>query len=136
MENLPEYIVVRDNGSHHLLQVKNIVRVQAVRVYSVLYLKEKHKEYVSAQNLGQLSARLDSTMFFRVHKSHLVNLYEIKAYLGGRGGKIIMSDDTVIEVAQRRKTQLLQHLKHLNKKVLSQENKRDAFIPSTPTKRA
>ena len=48
--------------------------------------------------------------FFRVHNSHLLNLNYIKSYHKGKGGELVMTDDTVIEVSTRRKEELLKKL--------------------------
>jgi two-component system LytT family response regulator len=46
----------------------------------------------------------------RVHKSHIVNVDYIAAYKKGRGGVLIMSDDSEVEVSARLKTKLLSEL--------------------------
>ncbi len=53
---------------------------------------------------------LADSHFFRVHKSHLVNLNFMKKYVKGEGGYLIMQDGSEIEVARRRKTAFLEKL--------------------------
>ncbi|WP_315824109.1 LytTR family DNA-binding domain-containing protein [Paraflavitalea speifideaquila] len=50
---------------------------------------------------------LSEDVFFRIHNSHIVNLNYIKKYHRGRGGYIEMEDGTLIEVATRRKDELM-----------------------------
>jgi len=48
--------------------------------------------------------------FFRVHKSHLVNLDFVRRYVKGRQGMIEMVDGQMIEVSTRKKEALLERL--------------------------
>lgn len=119
------HIILSEGGTKHLLPVDEIIHVQAARVYSVFYVGRPARQYVSSTNIGKIMQQLDPQQFMRVHKSHIVNLNEVHRYQPARGGKVILSNSTVISVAQRKKTQLLQHLRHLNKKVqpLTAKNK-------------
>jgi two-component system LytT family response regulator len=117
MENTNDFIIVTDNGMKHLLPLEDILHVEAVRIYSIFYLRSSARQYVSSSNLGKVYRELGNKNFIRIHKSHIINLNEIKAYQQGRGGKVVLSDNTMISVGQRRKTELLRHLYQLNKKV-------------------
>jgi two-component system LytT family response regulator len=45
--------------------------------------------------------------FLRVHKSHLVNLHQVKKYLKGKGGQVMMTDGSVVDVSPQKKQDLL-----------------------------
>lgn len=116
------YIIVTDKGTKHLLPVENILHVASARMYSIFYMRalspsKGSEQYVSSRNLGSVYHELNNENFLRVHKSHIVNLNEIKSCQLARGAKIILNDNTVINVSQRKKTELLKHLYQLNKKV-------------------
>ena len=53
---------------------------------------------------------LDPKEFFRVHNSHLVNLFHIKKYVKGDGGYVIMSDNSTVDIARRKKEEFMQLL--------------------------
>ncbi len=48
--------------------------------------------------------------FFRVHRSHLVNLQHVKKYIKGEGGYVVMSDNSQVEVSRRNKIDFLERL--------------------------
>jgi two-component system, LytTR family, response regulator len=48
--------------------------------------------------------------FFRVHRSHLINLEHVKKYIKGEGGYVIMSDNSQVEVSRRNKNEFLEKL--------------------------
>jgi len=51
--------------------------------------------------------------FFRVHNSHMINLNFIKSYNKGKGGFIMMSDNSSVEVSTRRKDEFLKRLEEM-----------------------
>jgi two-component system LytT family response regulator len=49
------------------------------------------------------------SFFLRVHHSYLVNLNEVKRYIRGEGGYLVMSDDSTVNVSRSRKDALLKY---------------------------
>lgn len=74
--------------------------------YTTIYLKDKRSRFTS-KNLGYFEQLLAQPAFFRIHKSHLVNLSEIVHYEHGNGGYVKMSDGRRFEVSRRKKKELL-----------------------------
>lgn len=99
-------LIISDNRTKHILPIDHILRLESKRVYTIVYAKD-HQQYICSRNIKVVYAELQSRLFFRIHKSHVINLREVKAYKQGRGGKVIMSDNTEIDVAQRKKTEFL-----------------------------
>ena len=99
-------LIISDNRTKHVLPIDNILRLESKRVYTIIYAKDR-QQYICSRNIKVVYQELQSRLFFRIHKSHVINLREVKAYKQGRGGKVIMSDNTEIDVAQRKKTEFL-----------------------------
>ena len=53
---------------------------------------------------------LSECNFFRVHKSNMVNLGHIKKYIKGKGGYVVLSDDSHVDVSVRKKELLMEVL--------------------------
>ncbi|MBN2773324.1 MAG: LytTR family transcriptional regulator, partial [Prolixibacteraceae bacterium] len=49
--------------------------------------------------------------FIRVHKTHLINLKQVSAFLKTEGGSLQLSDGKTIPVSRRRKEFVLEKLK-------------------------
>lgn len=111
---LKDSIIISDNRTKHVLQIENILRLESKRVYTIVFLKNK-KQYICSRHLKLVLEELHSEFFFRVHKSHVVNLREVKGYRQGRGGQVIMSDDSIVDVSQRKKTAFLKNFYEVNK---------------------
>jgi len=56
---------------------------------------------------------LSEHRFFRIHKSYLVNLNEIKRYIRGDGGQVVMSNGITVDVSKRKKESFLNTLSKL-----------------------
>ena len=89
--------------------IRDIIRLEANYTTTVIYLKDKTKITASG-TLKDYENILPESIFFRIHQSHIVNLNMIKFYQKGRGGYVTMDDDSVIEVAIRRREAFLQRL--------------------------
>ncbi len=84
------------------IKVSDIIRCQSDINYTHIFLEGKKKITV-AKTLKHFEDLLDQYNFFRTHQSHLINLSYIDKYVKGKGGYVLMSDGTHIEVAVRRK---------------------------------
>jgi two-component system LytT family response regulator len=51
--------------------------------------------------------------FFRIHKSHLINLSFLNRYKKGEGGFVIMEDGSELEVSRRRKDEFLDAIQNI-----------------------
>jgi two-component system LytT family response regulator len=84
-----------------------IIRLQAESNYTHIFLTG-NKVFISAKTLKEYDEMLEGQRFLRVHKSHLVNPAHIQAY--DRQGILLMSDNSKVEVARRKKEFLQQAL--------------------------
>lgn len=89
--------------------VGDIIRCHSDINYTTFYLKD-NKKITVAKTLKEFEEMLSDYNFYRVHNSHLVNLAFVKNYHKGKGGYLIMTDNTEIEVSTRRKDELLKKL--------------------------
>jgi two-component system, LytTR family, response regulator len=105
----PKKIIVPTINGFELLPVIDILRCQSDVNYTTIFMKDK-KKLVVAKTLKEFEEMLGEYNFFRVHNSHLVNLAYIKRYNKGKGGSVIMSDDSEIEVSSRRKDEFLKKI--------------------------
>ena len=92
-----------------MVLVENIIRCEADRNYTGLFLKNKEK-ITASRNLKDLEEMLEDYSFIRVHHSHLVNLNEVEKYIRGEGGYLLMSDKSTVDVSRSRKEILLKKL--------------------------
>jgi two-component system LytT family response regulator len=92
-----------------LVAVDDIIYCLSDSNYTVLTLKDKQK-VVASRTLKEIEELLEDHPFLRVHHSHLINLNEVRKYVKGEGGYLVMSDGAAINVSRSRKEGLLKRL--------------------------
>jgi two-component system LytT family response regulator len=92
-----------------LVPLDSIISCASSSNYTIISLKDKQKITVS-RTLKEIEEMLEDLMFMRVHHSYLVNLNEIRKYIKGEGGNLIMSDGSSVDVSRSKKEQLLKKL--------------------------
>ncbi len=95
-----------------LVDVNDIIRCEASGSYTEVKMVRNEKMVVS-KTLKEIDGLLSGSTFFRVHKSHLINLRHMKRYFKGKGGMVLMSDGHEVEVAVRKKEGFLKALGNL-----------------------
>lgn len=91
------------------IAVNDIIRCCANVNYTTIFLTNRQKITV-AKTLKEFERLLSEYHFFRVHNSHLINLSYVKSYRKGKGGTVLMTDQSEIEVSTRRKEAFLKRL--------------------------
>ncbi|MFN3405609.1 MAG: LytR/AlgR family response regulator transcription factor [Cytophagaceae bacterium] len=89
-----------------VIQVKDIVRCQANDNFTDFALSDGRKLLI-CRTLKHYESILEEFDFCRIHKSHLVNVQHIKKYLKGKGGQVVMSDGSTVDVSPNKKDELL-----------------------------
>jgi len=88
------------------IDLDNIIRFEADSNYTIINLKGG-KKMTSSKTLKEYEVMLVGQPFFRVHKTHIINLSQITKYIKGDGGFVVMTDGATIEVSRQKKAELL-----------------------------
>ena len=88
------------------VEVDNIVRCESDSNYTIIYSKNGEKILIS-KTLKEVEKMLKGHHFLRVHHSHIVNLAYVKRYVKGKGGYLVMKDESTISVSRSRKIDLI-----------------------------
>ena len=105
-------LVLRTSDKIHYLNTKNIIRCESDRNYTLFYLNNGQRIVVS-NPVKDYEEILDNHGFFRIHKSHLVNLSFVESYIKGDGGYLLLKDKSKLPVSLRKKEILLEKLANL-----------------------
>lgn len=104
--NNPKRLLIATDKGIEVLDKKKIVRLEGDRNYTIIH-SLGNKPLLTAKTLKDYEEQLEGGDFFRVYQSHLVNLNFIVRYLRGRGGKLELSDGTILPVSREKKQALL-----------------------------
>lgn len=107
MKKVPgETIMLQSAREVHFIPVSRIVRVSGENNYSVFTLDNGHKITV-ARTLGNFEPLLIQHQFYRIHKSHIINLNYLVKVNKGEEFAVLMSDGAALELASRRRGEFL-----------------------------
>lgn len=91
-------------------EIEQIIRLEAEGSYTDVHLMDGKSVTVS-RGLNKFDDLLSpSHRFCRVHHKHLVNLNRVRNYVKGRGGYLIMDDNSKVDVSVRRKEDFLKRM--------------------------
>ena len=91
----------------HFVKTDDIMFLEASGCYTYIYMNNNIKHLVS-KNLAVFEEVLkDNPIYFRPHKSHIINLKFIKQYIRGEGGELIMQNNSSITLSRNKKQEFL-----------------------------
>lgn len=89
------------------VKIDDIMYLEADSCYTHIVMNDKTKHLASKTMATFEEVLLDNSLFFRAHKSNIVNLKFIKQYIRGEGGELIMQDGNYISLSRNRKQEFL-----------------------------
>lgn len=95
------------------LQLDQIVRLESEGSYTTFYLLNKERHIIT-RPMKDFEELLPETVFFRLHQSHIINLFFVKKILREDGGYALLEDGAKVPVARRRKDALMEVLRQQN----------------------
>jgi two-component system, LytTR family, response regulator len=105
-KQIPDTIALPTSEGLTFTPVQDIVHCSADGSYTRMYMVDK-SEIMLSKTLGDVEDLLGEYHFFRIHHSSLINLKQVKKYIRGEGGEVLMSNGKSLIVARTRKTDFL-----------------------------
>jgi len=114
LENLshdkkPKKIAIPDSDGLLFIHLDDIIRCESDGNYTLIKM-QGGKKILSSRTLGDYETLFAEENFFRIHRSHLINLTHIEKYVKGEGGYVIMVDGSQVEVSRRKKAEFIEAL--------------------------
>lgn len=110
-----EKIILPVSHGFKVMNAEEIIRLEAEDCYTHV-ISTSEKKLTISKTLKEFEDKVPGNYFFRVHKSHLINLNHIKDYSKLDGGIITMSDGVKIQVSRRKGTEFTEKFKEFNQK--------------------
>ncbi len=88
------------------IKIRDILYCQGESNYTVIHTIND-KKYMVSKTLKDYEEMLTDYNFFRIHKSYLINLNEIREYVRGEGGYVVMNNQKMLDVSKRKKESFL-----------------------------
>ncbi|MEZ5012941.1 MAG: LytTR family DNA-binding domain-containing protein [Chitinophagales bacterium] len=111
--NRPERITLSHTKGFTIVDMKDIVRLEADNNYTRVYTIE-NKMYVVSKPLKAFEDSLHGDIFFRVHRSHIINLNHVRELLREDGGTLVLADESRILLPKSRYNEFVEAMKKLS----------------------
>ena len=111
-ENKLKKVGIPDGDGLIFINLSDIIRCDSDGNYT-FFILTSGKKIIASRTLGEYEQMFADDNFFRIHRSHLINLEHVKKYIKGEGGYVVMTDNSQVEVSRRNKTDFLEKLSHL-----------------------
>ena len=100
----PKRIAINTIDELEIVNIDDIVYLSSDKNYTKFHLA--HSEIIASKPLGTYDEMLISSSFYRVHRSFVVNLNQVKSFKK-RDLLLIMSNGDEVDVSKRKKEELL-----------------------------
>lgn len=102
-------INIATSNGYEFVELKNILWCRSDNTCTTFYLADG-ATILSLRNLGYYEELLTRNNFCRIHHSIIINMQLVKSYVKGKDGHVVMTDNTELEISQRRKGEFLSKL--------------------------
>ncbi len=92
-----------------LIEIKDIVRLESDSNYTSIFLLDGNKLVVS-KTMKEFEPYLDESVFFRVHRSHIINVNCVKGYNSKDGGYVVLKDETMVEISRSKHKEFMEFI--------------------------
>ena len=113
-ENLPKTLSVPSTSGYIFIKINEIQYIKADGSYTHIYTVSE-KTITVSKNLKYFETALEGyPQFARVHRSYLINIFQMKKFDKHNRGEIVMNDGVLIDLARDRRDEFFEILdKHM-----------------------
>lgn len=111
----PDRIVLKSKTEFNIVYFKDILYVEANGSYAHFYFlqQDKIKSIMMSRPLVSYEDLLPLDIFYRIHKSYLINCHHVKRVNKNENYSVEMKNQTVLPLSRRRHAGLIAFLKNL-----------------------
>ncbi|MFM8771260.1 MAG: LytR/AlgR family response regulator transcription factor [Candidatus Kapaibacterium sp.] len=111
----PDMIAFPHIGGLEVRSVESICHVRGDGNYTVVSF-DAGSNIVMSRTIGDYDEVLPSTMFLRIHRSHYINIQQVRKVVRGKIMRVVLSNEEEVEVADSKRELLLQSLNILKRR--------------------
>lgn len=109
---LERKLIIKDGNHVFIVKPDDIYYLQAKGAYTLaaFRLNNAQKEITISKSLNQVERENNNPKLYRVHKSFLINVHEIKDIIKSKSLSVMMANNKIIPIAKRRAPHFLSFL--------------------------
>jgi two-component system LytT family response regulator len=112
----PSRLTLPHQQGFHIIETENIIWIEADGNYSLIKL-EDNKQLLVTKAIREFEFLLDPSVFFRSHKSALINLSKIREYSSNDGHVATMNNGDEAPVSRRKLDEFMSAIDTFSKRV-------------------
>lgn len=105
-------LVINSQRGTEILDIKDILYFKADNTYTEFYTTQG--KVLSTKTMSEYEDMFQDKNFFRIHRSYMVNLYQVKSVDKLEGSQIVLNNGETLPLAYRRKQEFSERLKLLS----------------------
>ncbi len=109
-------ITVAEQFGFKVINVADIMYLQADSNYTIIHISGLNK-IVATRSLGEFEQMLGEPVFFRIHKSTIINMNYLQAYSSYEGNFAELYDGTRLSISRRRVNDFREAVRHFSKSI-------------------
>jgi two-component system, LytTR family, response regulator len=109
INNKSRKIILPSSDGLIVVELDDIIRCESSNNYTTFYMV-KGEKYVISKSINGYESLLCDIHFARIHSKHLINLKYVKKYVKGRGGYVVLQDNSNVDVSEGKKKDFLRQL--------------------------
>jgi two-component system LytT family response regulator len=110
----PDKITIAEKYGFRVVNVAEIMYLEAYINYTILHLSGLDK-IIATRSLIEFENLLAGPLFFRIHKSAIINLNYLKAYSKYEGNFAELNDGTKLTISRRRLNEFREAVEHFTR---------------------
>ncbi|MBU3678836.1 MAG: LytTR family transcriptional regulator [Candidatus Kapabacteria bacterium] len=111
----PDMIAFPHIGGLEVRSIESICHVRGDGNYTVVSF-DTGSNIVMSRTIGDYDEVLPPSMFLRIHRSHYINIQQVRKVVRGKIMRVVLSNEEVVDVADSKREQLLQCLNILRRR--------------------
>lgn len=92
-------ISIFNDNENHVVKEEEIIRLEADGNYTLFHLMDG-RSLLSSKNLRHYEELLSGELFFRSHRSHIINLKKIRTFSRGKAGLIVLANGNTVPLSK------------------------------------
>ena len=111
-----EKITIAEQLGFRMVKVSELMYLQADSNYTILHLSGLDK-IVATRSLGEFEKMLENPVFFRIHKSTIINMEYLKGYSSYQGNFAELTDGTRLSISRRKLNDFREAVVHISRSI-------------------
>lgn len=103
-------LILPSGGGYERIEFQEVAYLEAHRAYAAFHLVSG-EEKLASFSLSHYEKLLPKNLYFRIHKSYLINVQMVKGFESGRGGNLTLKNGVKLPIATRRKADFVKFMK-------------------------